>query len=74
MVKIAPIFRYGFTMWKKEDQQMVPTEFRLIKEMSRFIIRQITGKKNTLTEDFLGYLERKQAQSSEKYVMGLRVN
>jgi len=38
MVKIAPIFRYGFTMWKKEDQQMVPTEFRLIKEMSRFII------------------------------------
>ena len=53
---------------------MVPTEIGLIKEMSRFIIRQIAGKKNTLTEYLLGYLEREQGQPSEKYVMGVRIN
>jgi hypothetical protein len=49
MEKIAPIFRYGFTMWKKEDHQMVPTEIRLIKEMSRFIIVEVRGEKSTFT-------------------------
>ena len=53
---------------------MVPTEIRLMKEMSRSIIRQVTGKENTLTEYLLGYLEREQSQSSEKYVMSVGIN
>ena len=53
---------------------MVPTEFRLMKEMSRSIIRQVTGKENTFTEYLLGYLEREQRKRSEEYVMGVRIN
>lgn len=53
---------------------MVPTEFRLIQEMSRLIIVEVRGEESTFTEHFLSHINRQQSKSSIEYVMGVRIN
>jgi hypothetical protein len=58
MVDIAPVFWNGFPMGKKENQQMVSTDIRLVEKMSRFVIGQVTGKESALAEHSFSHLNR----------------